>query len=72
MKSFLGRYYYCNNCGKPYDHKDIHKCSTLTDVCKLSKKPLHSEEAKNKIYCETLTVTVLTTIVLITTTMQSS
>ena len=44
MQAFLGRYYYCNKYDKPYDHEDNHRYNTRTDVCKLCKKPLHSEK----------------------------
>ena len=52
MKAFLGSCYYCDKCDKPYNNKNRHRCKTAsTDVCKLSAKPQHSEEEKNKVYC---------------------
>jgi hypothetical protein len=52
MKAFLGSIYYCTKCDKPYNNKNKHRCSTRVEVCKLCTKPLHSEETKNKIFCE--------------------
>jgi len=52
MKAFLGSCYYCCKCDKPYNNKNKHRCSTRTNACKLCTKPAHSEETKNKIYCE--------------------
>ena len=51
-KLFLGSFYYCSKCNKPFDHKDKHKRSTNPDVCKLCAKPAHSKETKNNIYCK--------------------
>ena len=51
MKAFLESCYYCK-CEKPLNNKNGHKCNTHPDVCKLCAKPAHSEEAKNKMYCE--------------------
>ena len=52
MKAFLGSSYYCNACDKPYNNKDKHKCAKNAGVCLLCKKPSHSIEDKNKIYCK--------------------
>ena len=52
MKALLGSGYCCDKCDTPYSNKNNNKCRTLLDVCKLCKKPLHSDETKNKIYCE--------------------
>jgi hypothetical protein len=52
MKAFLGSSYYCCRCDKPYYHKHKHRCSTSVEVCKLCRKSEHSEETKNKIFCE--------------------
>ena len=52
MKAFLGSCYYCSKCDEPYDHKNKHRCSTHSGVCKLCTKPAHSKEKTNNIYCE--------------------
>jgi hypothetical protein len=54
-KAFLGSVYCCNECDKPYNNNNNnrHSCRIArNDVCKLCAKPSHSEEGKNKIYCE--------------------
>jgi len=50
MQAFLVSCYYCYKCDKPYGNKNKHRCSTRVRVCKLCRKPQHSE--KEKIYCQ--------------------
>lgn len=52
MKAFLGSVNYCDKCDSTYQNKDKHKCKKTPNVCNLCKKPAHSEDEKNKIYCE--------------------
>jgi len=52
MKAFLGSCYYCEKCDKRYNNKNRYRYSARIDVCKLCARPQHSQDEKNKIYCE--------------------
>ncbi|KAE9530087.1 hypothetical protein AGLY_011549 [Aphis glycines] len=55
-KGFYGSSYYCEDCDKPYQNKDKHKCVEEYNICKMCTyfgiRIEHSSSTKNRIYCE--------------------
>jgi len=52
MAAFFSSSYFCNTCNKAYKNKNQHSCIPINDICPLCHKLKHSDESKNKIYCE--------------------